>query len=85
MSRGYKEACKRCPFALQNMPFYTSKDALLQCKRASFRRQKGVDGETKGKELYKKGGSKYGLPKPLQGEGMYLAGYRMMCVGDIEG
>ena len=85
MSRGYKEACKRCPFALQNMPFYTSKDALLQCKRASFRRQKGVDGETKGKELYKKGGPKYGLPKPLQGEGMCLAGYGMKCVGDIKG
>ena len=33
-SIGYKEACKRCPFALQNMPFYTSKDALLHCKRA---------------------------------------------------
>ena len=65
ISIDYRVACKRCPFALQNMPFYTSKDALLQCKRASFRRQKGVDGETKGKELYKKGGSKYGLPKPL--------------------
>ena len=45
-SIGYKEACKRCPFALQNMPFYTSKDALLQCKRASFRTQKGVDYRT---------------------------------------
>ena len=42
-SIGYKEACKRCPFALQNMPFYTSKDALLHCKRASFTTQKGVD------------------------------------------
>ena len=42
-SIGYKEGCKRCPFALQNMPFYTSKDALLHCKRASFRTQKGVD------------------------------------------
>jgi len=28
---------------LQTMPFYTSKDALLQGKRASFRTQKGVD------------------------------------------
>ena len=36
VSMGYKRACKRCSFALQNMPFYTSKDALLQCKRASF-------------------------------------------------
>ena len=42
-SIGYKEARKRCPFALQNMPFYTSKDALLHCKRASFTTQKGVD------------------------------------------
>ena len=42
-SVSYKEACKRCPFALQNMPFYTSKDALLHCKRASFTTQKGVD------------------------------------------
>ena len=36
VSIDYKRACKRCSFALQNMPFYTSKDALLQCKRASF-------------------------------------------------
>ena len=43
ISIGYKEGCKRCPFALQNMPFYTSKDALSHCKRASFRTQKGVD------------------------------------------
>ena len=43
ISIGYKAACKRCPFALQNMPFYTSKDALSHCKRASFRTQKGVD------------------------------------------
>ena len=41
-SVSYKEACKRCPFALQNMPFYTSKDALLHCKRASFTTQKGM-------------------------------------------
>ena len=43
VSIGYKGDCKRRPFALQNMPFYTSKDALLQRKRASFRTQKGVD------------------------------------------
>ena len=43
VSIGYKGGCKRRPFALQNMPFYTSKDALLQGKRASFRTQKGVD------------------------------------------
>ena len=52
-SVSYKEACKRCPFALQNMPFYTSKDALLHCKRACFRRQKGVDGKTGRKEIDK--------------------------------
>ena len=90
-SVSYKEACKRCPFALQNMPFYTSKDALLHCKRASFRTQKGVDGKRKEKNLTKKGGTKkreaaspYGLPKPLQGEGMCLAGYGMLGVGDIK-
>ena len=53
ISIGYKVACKRCPFALQNMPFYTSEDALLQCKRASFRRQKGVDRKAEGKEFDK--------------------------------
>ena len=42
LSMSYKEGCKRCPFALQNMPFYTSKDALLHCKRASFTMQKGM-------------------------------------------
>ena len=41
-SKGYKEACKRCPFALQNMPFYSSKGALLQCKRAPFVLQKSM-------------------------------------------
>ena len=35
ISIGYKEGCKRCPFALQNMPFYTSKHALLHCKMIS--------------------------------------------------
>ena len=53
-SVSYKEACKRCPFALQNMPFYTSKDALLHCKRASFTTQKGVDGKTGRKEIDKR-------------------------------
>ena len=53
-SVSYKEAAKRCPFALQNMPFYTSKDALLHCKRASFTTQKGVDGKRKGKEIDKR-------------------------------
>ena len=61
ISIGYKQACKRCPFALQNMPFYTSKDALLHCKRASFRTQKGVDGKAGRKEIDKKNG----LRKPL--------------------
>ena len=55
ISIGYKEDCKRRPFALQNMPFYTSKDALLRCKRASFRRQKGVDGKGRRKEVDKEG------------------------------
>ena len=105
-SVSYKEACKRCPFALQNMPFYTSKDALLHCKRASFTTQKGVDGKVRRKEIDKKNG----LPKPLRRrgcerkredmggslslegeppqappkEGMCLAGYRMLGVGDIK-
>ena len=64
-SVSYKEACKRCPFALQNMPFYTSKDALLHCKRASFTTQKGVDGKEGRKEIDKKNG----LPKPLRRRG----------------
>ena len=53
-SVSYKQAAKRCPFALQNMPFYTSKDALLHCKRASFTTQKGVDGKTRRKEFDKR-------------------------------
>jgi len=65
VSIGYKQACKRCPFALQNMPFYTSKDALLHCKRASFTTQKGVDGKEGRKDVDKKNG----LPKPLRRRG----------------
>ena len=29
--------------------------------------------------------SPYGLPKPLQGEGMCLTGYKMLGVGEMEG
>ena len=36
ISIGYRVACKRCPFALQNMPFYMVKDALLKCERCPF-------------------------------------------------
>ena len=71
-SIGYKEACKRYPFALQNMPFYTSKDALLHCKRASFRTQKGVDGKVRRKEIdknKKQTPKRSGLPKPLRRRG----------------
>ena len=96
-SVSYKEACKRCPFALQNMPFYTSKDALLHCKRASFRTQKGVDGKRKEKNLTKKGGTKKreaASPSPSEGgdvrgnggmrkEGMCLTGYKMLGVGEM--
>jgi len=73
ISIGYKVACKRCPFALQNMPFYTSKDALLQCKRASFRRQKGVDWKARGKEFDKERAASTQEERPPQappGEGM---------------
>ncbi len=42
ISIGHGWGCKRCPFALQNMPFYTSKDTLLHCKRASFTMQKSM-------------------------------------------
>ena len=89
------------------MPFYTSKDALLHCKRASFTTQKGVDGKVRRKEIDKKNG----LPKPLRRrgcerirwdmggslshegkppqalpkEGMCLAGYRMLGIGEIKG
>ena len=44
------------------MPFYTAKDALLRCKRASFRRQKGVDGKVRRKEIDKKAS-----PSPSEG------------------
>ena len=74
ISIGYRVACKRCPFALQNMPFYTSKDALLQCKRASFRRQKGVDWKARGKEFDKERAASTKEERPPQappGEGMY--------------
>ena len=52
------------------MPFYTAKDALLRCKRASFRRQKGVDGKTEGKEFDKKrqAHTKEASPKPKEKE-----------------
>ena len=76
-SIGYKEACKRCPFALQNMPFYTSKDALLHCKRASFTTQKGVDGKTERKEIDKRRAELRKEKRPPQAppkEGMCLAG-----------
>ena len=79
VSIGYKGGCKRCPFAMQNMPFYTSKDALLQRKRASFRTRKGVDGKAGRKEIDKnkkqtpkKSGPKpkrRSLPKPLRRRG----------------
>ena len=55
------------------------------CKRASFEVQKGVFYNAKGRKLTRSGLQKYGLPKPLQGEGMYLAGYVMLGVGEIEG
>ena len=73
-SVSYKEACKRCPFALQNMPFYTSKDALLHCKRASFRTQKGVDWKVEGKEIYKNNEARTQKKRPPQAppeEGMW--------------
>ena len=73
ISIGYRVACKRCPFAMQNMPFYTSKDALLQCKRASFRRQKGVDWKARGKEFDKERAASTKEERPPQappGEGM---------------
>ena len=84
-SVSYKEACKRCPFALQNMPFYTSKDALLHCKRASFRTQKGVDGKTKGKEIYKNNPRNAASPSPSEG-GDVPGGIRNAgCSGDGRG
>ena len=85
VSIGYKEACKRCPFALQNMPFYTSKHALLLCKRASFRTQKGVDEKTKGKEIYKNNPRNAASPSPSEG-GDVPGGIRNdECWGDGKG
>ena len=68
-SVSYKQACKRCPFALQNMPFYTSKDALLHCKRASFTTQKGVYGKIEGKEIDKNNPQNTASPSPSRGRG----------------
>ena len=55
---------------MQNMPFYTSKDALLHCKRASFRTRKGVDGKAGRKEIDKEGRRTYkkGSPRPKEKE-----------------
>ena len=86
-SVSYKEACKRCPFALQNMPFYTSKDALLHCKRASFRTQKGVDGKVRRKEIdknKKQTPKRSGLPKPLRRRGCERIGWDEKG-GDVPG
>ena len=84
-SVSYKEGCKRCPFALQNMPFYTSKDALLHCKRASFTLQKGVDEKTKGKEIYKNNPRNAASPSPSEG-GDVPGGIRNAgCWGDGKG
>ena len=86
-SVSYKQTGKRCPFALQNMPFYTSKDALLHCKRASFTTQKGVDGKAGRKEIDKKNG----LPKPLRRRGCERkreekkAGHSSSEGGDVPG
>ena len=66
-SIGYKEACKRCPFALQNMPFYTSKDALLHIKRRPFTLQKGIDGKVKGKDVDKNTPRNTASPSPSKG------------------
>ena len=69
------------------MPFYTSKDALLHCKRASFTTQKGVDGKTERKEIDKRRAELRKEKRPPQAppkEGMCLAGYGMLCVGEIK-
>ena len=69
------------------MPFYTSKDALLHCKRASFTTQKGVDGKVRRKEIDKKSG----LPKPLRRRGCERkreekkAGHSSSEGGDVPG
>ena len=78
-SVSYKQACKRCPFALQNMPFYTSKDALLHCKRASFTTQKGVYGKIEGKEIDKNNPQNTASPSPSRGRG--CAWRDMECCG----
>ena len=77
---------------MQNMPFYTSKDALLQRKRASFRTRKGVDGKVRRKEIDKnkaelrrKATTKKRPPQAPPKEGMCLAGYGMLCVGEMKG
>ena len=74
------------------MPFYTSKDALLHCKRASFTTQKGVVGKAGRKEIDKeraelrrKATPKIRPPQAPPKEGMCLTGYKMLGVGEIKG
>ena len=49
------------------MPFYTSKDALLHCKRASFTTQKGVDGKEGRKDVDKNNPRNTASPSPSEG------------------
>ena len=66
-------------------PFYTSKDALLHRKRASFRTQKGVDWKTKGKEIDKNNEARTQKKRPPQAppkEGMWDR-IQWIEVGDI--
>ena len=67
-------------------------DIILQGKRASFTTQKGVDRKTKGKEIDKNNPQNTASPSPKvmppqapPKEGMCLAGYRMLWVGEIKG
>ena len=69
-SVSYKQTGKRCPFALQKGIFYNAKGRRLKSKREIN---------------WQKQPPKYSLPKPLQGEGMCLAGYGMLWVGEMEG
>ena len=74
------------------MPFYIAKGRLLHCKRASFTTQKGVDGKAGRKEIDKeraelrrKATPKIRPPQAPPKEGMCLAGYGMLGVGEMEG
>ena len=84
-SVSYKEACKRCPFALQNMPFYNAKGRSWESRKGKnltkiknkHQRETASPSPSEGGDVRGYGG--------MRKEGMCLTGYGMLCVRDIKG